>query len=155
PAGLAAPGDAVLLPPEPLLDDVPGREPGEIRPDDLPDHRAGHDLAHLHGARVGAGLRHPTPHVPVQREVEAADEHRAGPRLGDGRLDEPEVARPRETDGARREEDLAVPAPGHDGSLDSFPFTPQCVFSTSWKTMWTWSAVVLPIFTIASVMALT
>src|SRR5262249_62356744 len=41
----------------------------------------------------------------------------------------------------------------HFESLASFPLTPQFDRSTSWKTICTWSAVVLPIFTIASVIA--
>src|SRR5712691_13056634 len=40
-------------------------------------------------------------------------------------------------------------------SLASLPFTPQFAFSMSWNTTCTWSGVVLPIFTMASVIAAT
>src|SRR5687768_11454751 len=42
---------------------------------------------------------------------------------------------------------------GHFGSEASLPPTPQFDFSTSWNTTWTWSAVVLPMSTMALVIA--
>ena len=74
----------VLLPAQPILDDVAHLEVGVVGLDHLADGAAGHDLADADGRRIGRRIAHAPAHVGIEREVDDAHQHLAGPGSGIG-----------------------------------------------------------------------
>ena len=92
---LAGSKQGVVLPAAAAGHDLARGEAGEIGAHHLTDRAAGHDLAERHRLRIGRPLVHPPAHVRVEREIDRPDEHLAGAGLGNRRLLEPEILRPR------------------------------------------------------------
>ena len=72
--------DGILLPAEPVLDDVADLEAGMVRFHDLADSAAGHHLADADRRRVGSGVAHAPAHVGIERHVDDTHQHLARPR---------------------------------------------------------------------------